>query len=201
MPHFKGIGSRHKSGTGKNKGRQQTTHHDNWCFNCNGCHSNSNNFSLPVMYVSPPLNHSVINPSHLSSGCQQSSRSLYNTPHDNQCFNRKDSNSNINDLTPPLITVTPPFNDSVINTTQLSLVGQQSSSSSHNTTHEFRASSIPGRTSPDPSDTTPPPPTKNGSRNIYGCMVDVSKLTPAQRQQRAVMLLQYYHKLCNTNGP
>ena len=32
-------------------------------------------------------------------------------------------------------------------------------------------------------------------------MVDVSKLTPSQRQQHAVMLLQHYHELCNTNGP
>ena len=28
---------------------------------------------------------------------------------------------------------------------------------------------------------------------------DVSKLTPAQRQQHAVMLLEHYHELCNTN--
>ena len=47
----------------------------------------------------------------------------------------------------------------------------------------------------------PPPSTNNGSRNIYGCMVNVYKLTPAQRQQHAVMLLQHYHKLCNTNDP
>ena len=32
-------------------------------------------------------------------------------------------------------------------------------------------------------------------------MVDVSKLTPAQRQQHAVMLLKHYHELCNTNDP
>ena len=32
-------------------------------------------------------------------------------------------------------------------------------------------------------------------------MVDVSKLTPEKRQQHAVMLLQHYHKLCNTNDP
>ena len=47
----------------------------------------------------------------------------------------------------------------------------------------------------------PPPSTNNGTRNIYGCMVDVSKLKPAQRQQHAVMLLQNYHELCNTNDP
>ena len=32
-------------------------------------------------------------------------------------------------------------------------------------------------------------------------MVDVSKLTPAQQQQHAVMLLQNYPELCNTNDP
>ena len=47
----------------------------------------------------------------------------------------------------------------------------------------------------------PPPSTNDGSHNIYGCMVDVSKLTPAQRQQHAVMLLENYHELCNTNDP
>ena len=33
---------------------------------------------------------------------------------------------------------------------------------------------------------------------MHGC---VSKLTPAQRQQHALMLLQNYHELCNTNDP
>ena len=47
----------------------------------------------------------------------------------------------------------------------------------------------------------PPSFTKNVSRNIYGYVVDVSKLTPAQRQQNSVMLLQNYHKLCNLNDP
>ena len=94
-----------------------------------------------------------------------------------------------------------PWNDPFINPTQLASFFQQSSSSSPNTTHELQASSIPGRTSPDPSNTMPPPSTNDGSRNIYGCMVDVSKLTPEQRQQHAVMLLEHYHELCNTNGP
>ena len=78
---------------------------------------------------------------------------------------------------------------------------QQSSISSHNTAHELQDSSIPGRTSPDPSNTMPLPSTNNGSRNIYGCMVDVSKLTPAQRQQHDVMLIQHHHQLCNMNDP
>ena len=41
----------------------------------------------------------------------------------------------------------------------------------------------------------------DGSCNIYGCIVDVSKFTPAQRQQHAVMLLEHYHELCNRNDP
>ena len=32
-------------------------------------------------------------------------------------------------------------------------------------------------------------------------MVDVYKLTPEQRQQHAVMLIDSYHELCNTNDP
>ena len=32
-------------------------------------------------------------------------------------------------------------------------------------------------------------------------MVDVSKLTPAQRQQHAVILIHNYQELCNTNEP
>ena len=95
----------------------------------------------------------------------------------------------------------PLFNDSVINPTQLSSVCQNSSSSSHNTTHELQASSILGRTSPDLSNTMPPPSQRNGSRNIYECMVDLSQLTPVQRQQNAETLLQHNHELCNTNEP
>ena len=38
MPHPKGIGRFHKSGTGKNQGRQQTTPHDNRCFNRKDSH-------------------------------------------------------------------------------------------------------------------------------------------------------------------
>ena len=201
MPRPKGIGSRHKSGTGNNQGRQRTTPRDNRCFNHNDCHSKINKLSLPVISVSLPLNNSVINPPQLSSVCQQSSSSSQNTPRDNRCFNSKDSNSKSNYFPSPVIYVPPPFNDSVINPTQMSLVHQQSYRSSHNTTHELQASSITGRTSPDPSNTMPPPSTNNGGQNIYGCMVDVSKLTPEKQQQHAVMLLQHYHELCNTNDP
>ena len=94
-----------------------------------------------------------------------------------------------------------PLNYSVINPTHLSSVLQQSSSSSHNTTPESQDSSIPGMTSPDPSNIMSPPSTKHGSRNIYGFMVDVSKLTPEQQQHHALMLLWNYHELFNTNKP
>ena len=160
-----------------------------------------NEFSLPVICVSPPLNNSFINTYHLSSVCQQSSSSSPNTRRDNRFFNSKYSNSNRNYFPSSVIPVPPTLNDSVINTTQMSLVCQQSSRSSHNKTHDLQASSIPGRTSPDSSNTMLPLSTNNGGHNIYGCMVDVSKLTQAQRQQHSVILLQYYHELCNTNDP
>ena len=65
----------------------------------------------------------------------------------------------------------------------------------------MQASSIPGWTSPDPSNSMPLSSNNNEIRNIYGCMVYVSKLTQEQRQQNSVMLLQHYHALCNTNDP
>ena len=89
VPRFKGIGSCHKSGTWNNQGRQRTTPHDNRCFNCKDCHSKSNEFSLPVIYVSPPLKNSFINTSQMSSVGQQASSSLHNTTCDNRCFNSK----------------------------------------------------------------------------------------------------------------
>ena len=55
------------------------------------------------------------------------------TPHDNLCYNRKESHSNINELSSTLISVSTPLNNLVINPPQLSSVGQQSSRSSHNT--------------------------------------------------------------------
>ena len=124
--------------------------------------------SSPVIYLSLSLNNSVINPPQLSLICQQSSRSSHNTPRDNWCFNSKDSNSKSNDLSSLVIPVPPPFNYSVINPPQLSLVGQKSSSSSHNTMHELQASSIPCQSSSDVSNTMPPPYINNGGSNIYG---------------------------------
>ena len=91
----------------------------------------------------------------------------------------------------------PPWNDPFINTTQLFLVRQQPSSSSPNTPHELQASSIPVQTYPDPSNTMPPPSTNDGSRYIYGYMVDVSKLTPTQRQHHAGKCF-YLHLLLPT---
>ena len=99
------------------------------------------------------------------------------------------------------MTVPTPLNDSVINPPQMSYVRQQSYRSSQNTTHESQAYSIPSWTSPDLSYTMPPLSRKNGGRNIYGCMVDVSNLKPAQQQDHAVMLLHHYHGLFNMNDP
>ena len=55
------------------------------------------------------------------------------TPCDNRCFNRNYCHSKINGMSLPVISVSPPLNNPVINPSQLSSVRQQSSSSSHNT--------------------------------------------------------------------
>ena len=181
MPRSKkGLGRCDKSGTGNNQGRRRKTPRNNRGFNCNYCQSKSIDISLPVISVSLPLNNSVINPPQLSSVCQQSSRSSPYIPRGNKCLDSNHINSKSNDLLSPVIPKLPPWNDPFINPTQLASFFQQSSSSSPNTTHELQAYSIPGRNSPDPSNTMPPPSTNDGSRNIYGCMVDVSKLTLAQ---------------------
>ena len=51
---------------------------------------------------------------------------------------------------------------------------------------ESQAYSIPGGTSADTSNTILLPSTNNGSRNIYRCMVDVSKLKPEQALLRVL---------------
>ena len=125
VPRPKGIGSRHKNGTGNNQGRQQTTPRDNQLFNCKESHSNSNDLSSPVISVSPLLDNSAINPPQLSLVCQQSSRSSHNTTCDNQCFNIKDSKSKSNDFSSPVIPVPTALNDSDMIPSQLSSVSQQ----------------------------------------------------------------------------
>ena len=116
----KGLGRCHKSGTGNNQGRRRTTPHKNRGFNRNDSHSKSNEFSLPVIYVSLPLNNSVINPPQMSSVCQQSSRSSPNSPCDNKFIDSNHINSKINELSSPVIPTLPPCNDPFINPTQLS---------------------------------------------------------------------------------
>ena len=96
IPRPKDIGSRHKSGTGNNQGTQRITPRDNRVFNCNNIHSKNNDFTLPVIYISTPLNNSVVNRSLLFLVRQQSSSSSHFTPRDNRFSNSKDSNSNIN---------------------------------------------------------------------------------------------------------
>ena len=120
---------------------------------------------------------------------------------DNRWFNLKESHSKRNELSSTVIPLPHSLNDLVINPPQLSSFHKQLYRSSQNTTPESQASSIPGGTSADPSNTIPPPSTNNGGRNIYGCMVYVSKLTPEQRQPLDVMLTQHFYELCNTNDP
>ena len=143
MPHSKkGIGRWHKRGTGNNQGRRRTTPRDNQVSNRNNCHSKSIEMSLTAISVYLPLNNSVINPPQMLSVCQHSKS---------------------NELSSPVIPKLPPWNYPFIKPTQLSSVCQMSSSSSPNTTHDLQASSIPGRNSPYPSNTMPPPPTNVAS--------------------------------------
>ena len=109
------------------------TPRDNRCFNFKDSNSKSNKLSSPVIIVPPLFNKSVINPPQLPSVHQQSYSYSHNTPRDNRCFNFKDSHSKSNEFSSPVIPVPPPLNDSVISTPQISLVCQQSSSSSQNT--------------------------------------------------------------------
>ena len=144
MPRSKkGLGRWHKSGTGNNQGRRRTTPRDNRMSNRNDCHSKSIETSLPAISVSLPLNNSVINPPQMSLVCQHSKS---------------------NELSSPVIPKLPPWNYPFIKPTHLSSVCQKSSSSSPNTTHELQAPSITGRTSPDPPNTMPPPPTNDGNQ-------------------------------------
>ena len=125
----KGLGRWHKSGTGNNQGRRRTTPRNNQVYNCNDCHSKSIETSLTAISVYLTLNNSVINPPQMLSVFQHSKS---------------------NELSSPVIPKLPPWNYPFIKPTQLSSVRQKPSSSSPNTTHELQASSIPGRTSPDP---------------------------------------------------
>ena len=98
MPRSKkGLGRCHKSGTGNNQDRRQTTPSDNRGFNRNDCHSKSIEMSLLVISVSLPLNNLVINPPQLSSVCQQSSSTSHNSTHDNKCLDSNHINSKSND--------------------------------------------------------------------------------------------------------
>ena len=110
MPRSKkGIGGCHKSGTRNKQGRRRTTPRDKRVFNSNNCHSKSNELSLPVISVSIPLNNLVINPPHLSSVCQQSSRYSPNSTCDKKCHNINNINSKRNELLSPVIPMLPPM--------------------------------------------------------------------------------------------
>ena len=98
MPRSKkGLGRCHKSGTGNNQGRPQTTPLDNEGFICKDYHSNSIEMSLPVISVSLPLNNAVINPPQLSSVCHQSSMFSHSSPHENKCLESNHIKSKIKD--------------------------------------------------------------------------------------------------------
>ena len=58
------------------------------------------------------------------------------TPRDNQGFNRSDCHSKSIEMSLPVISVSLPLNNLVINPPQVSSVCQQSSGSSHNSPHD-----------------------------------------------------------------
>ena len=60
-------------------------------------HSKSNKLLSPVIPKLPPWNYPFINPTQLSSVCKQSSRSSYNSHHDNECLDSNHINSKSND--------------------------------------------------------------------------------------------------------
>ena len=126
MLHSKKVlGRCHKSGNGNNQERRRTTPRDNRGFNRIYCQSKSIEMSLPVIYVSLPLNNSVINPPQLSSVCQNSSMTSPNSSRDNKCLDSNQINSKKNELSSPVIPKLSPWNDPFINPTQLSLLRQQ----------------------------------------------------------------------------
>ena len=98
MPRSKkGLGRCHKSGTGNNQDRPRTTPLDNGGFIRKDYHSKRIEISLPVIYVSLPLNNAVINPPQLSSVCHQSSRSSHSSPHEKECLDSNHIKSKSND--------------------------------------------------------------------------------------------------------
>ena len=91
-------------------------------------------------HTTPPQNHiAFIVPltkgicSRQKSGTGNNQGRQRTTPRDNRLFNCKDSHSKSNELSSPVIHVSPPLNNSVINPPQLSSVCQHSSRSSQNT--------------------------------------------------------------------
>ena len=70
------------------------------------------------------------------SGTGNNQGSRRTTPRDNQGFNSNDCHSKSIDIPLPVISVSLPLNNSVINPTELSSVCPQSSRSSHSSPHE-----------------------------------------------------------------
>ena len=98
MPRSKkGLGRCHKSGTGNNQGRPQTTVRVYRGFIRKDCNSKSIEMSLPVISIYLPLNNLVINPPQLSSVCHQSSRSSHSSPRENECLDSNHIKSKSND--------------------------------------------------------------------------------------------------------
>ena len=115
----------------------------NWISSFDG-HEQKNN-----RHTTPPQTHIAfimprpkgIGRCHKSGTCNNQGRKK-TTPHHSRCYNRKESHSKRNEFSSPVISICPTLNNSVINTPQLSLVGQQSSRSSKNTPRDNRCFNI-----------------------------------------------------------
>ena len=193
MGRSTGISRRHKSGTGNMEKRERKTPIDFRSRNGNSSGSeskNSNESTSPVITAPSRPNQVVTNPPR-TSPVQQNSSTLSNivTTPDTQVLNSFRTGTSPGSISPVIPIAL-----------QANFVSchQESSQTSQ---EESTVDSSRTKTSADSSGKMPTPSANNESHNIYCNIVDVSKLTVEQRQEHAVMLLQHYEELCNTNDP
>ena len=186
MPRSKkGIGSHHKSGTGRNSDKVRTTPCDSRCYSRTKSHSAKHIQSRSPVIAVPPLHDSAIHP-QLSSTQAPSVSFSKTTP-------------------PPKSCVAMPTHH---NDTAMPVTGQPSSPPSvsfGNTTLLPHPCEMPvphNGTTPTSYPVASPVTTllHNQERHDhYGGIVDVTRLTSAQREEFDRMIITQYHALCNEN--
>eukprot|EP00978_Attheya_sp_CCMP212_P017891 scaffold48234_cov60-Attheya_sp.AAC.5 len=178
MPRSKkGIGSRHKRGTGNNRGMIQTTSCDVRCYRHNKSHSKHKQLYPPQL----PSTHQIVSTVHNAP-----------TPQPNACAMPAPLNVTTPTSHHPSSAMTPPL--------------IQHASTVNDATAQPNPCAKPAPpidtepTSHHPSSAMAPLLSNQGSHNFFGSsMVDVNQLTPLQREQHTTMIIQHYHALCNTN--